>query len=66
MKPPRVAEPGRIYGSVQTPGDLGFCLAAGLAAGAAAAGVAAGIGGKHRDSELAPPLRFGCVRSRPA
>lgn len=37
---------------------LGFCLAAGLAAAAAAAWVAAGIGGKHRDSEFAPPLRF--------
>lgn len=38
---------------------LGFCLAAGLAAAAAAAWVAAGIGGKHRDDEFAPPLRFG-------
>jgi hypothetical protein len=37
---------------------LGFCLAAGLAAAAAAAWVAAGIGGKHRDDEFAPPLRF--------
>jgi hypothetical protein len=45
---------------------LGFCLAAGLAVGAAAAWVAAGIGGKHRDSEFAPPFRFGQVRSRPA
>jgi hypothetical protein len=43
---------------------LGFCLAAGLAAGAAAAWVTAGIGGKHRDSEFAPPLRFGIVRIR--
>lgn len=38
---------------------LGFALAAGLAAAAAAAWVAAGIGGKHRDEEFAPPLRFG-------
>jgi hypothetical protein len=38
---------------------LGFCIAAGLAAAAAAAWVAAGIGGKHRDEEFAPPLRFG-------
>ena len=38
---------------------LGFCLAAGLAAAAAAAWVAAGIGGKHRDNEFAPPMRFG-------
>jgi hypothetical protein len=38
---------------------LGFCLAAGLAAAAAAAWLAAGIGGKHRDDEFAPPLRFG-------
>jgi hypothetical protein len=37
---------------------LGFCLAAGLAAAAAAAWVAAGIGGKHRDSEFAPPMRW--------
>jgi len=37
---------------------LGFCLAAGLAAAAAAAWIAAGIGGKHRDSEFAPPLRW--------
>jgi hypothetical protein len=34
--------------------------------GAAASWVAAGIGGKHRDSEFAPPFRFGAVRSRPA
>ena len=45
---------------------LGFCLAAGLAAGAAAAWVAAGIGGKHRDSKFAPPLRFGRARVRAA
>jgi hypothetical protein len=38
---------------------LGFSLAAGLAAAAAAAWVAAGIGGKHRDEEFSPPLRFG-------
>ena len=38
---------------------LGFALAAALAAAAAAAWIAAGIGGKHRDSEFAPPLRFG-------
>jgi hypothetical protein len=38
---------------------LGFCLAAGLAAAAAAAWVAAGIGGRHRDGEFAPPMRFG-------
>jgi hypothetical protein len=38
---------------------LGFCLAAGLAAAAAAAWMAAGLGGKHRDGEFAPPLRFG-------
>jgi hypothetical protein len=38
---------------------LGFCLAAALAAAAAAAWFAAGIGGKHRDNEFAPPLRFG-------
>ncbi|MBV8779567.1 MAG: hypothetical protein JO258_20440 [Alphaproteobacteria bacterium] len=37
---------------------LGFCLAAGLAAGAAAAWMAAGVGGKHRDGEFAPPLRW--------
>ncbi|MEA2930877.1 MAG: hypothetical protein QOG38_3305, partial [Hyphomicrobiales bacterium] len=43
---------------------LGFCLAAGLAAAAAAAWIAAGIGGKHRDSEFAPPLRFGGVAVR--
>ena len=40
---------------------LGFCLAAALAAAAAAAWIAAGIGGKHRDSEFAPPMRFGRV-----
>jgi hypothetical protein len=38
---------------------LGFALAAASAAAAAAAWIAAGIGGKHRDSEFAPPLRFG-------
>jgi hypothetical protein len=38
---------------------LGFALAAALAAAAAAAWIAAGIGGKHRDEEFAPPLRFG-------
>lgn len=38
---------------------LGFALAAGLAAAAAAAWAAAGVGGRHRDSEFAPPLRFG-------
>jgi len=38
---------------------LGFCLAAALAAAAAAAWVAAGIGGKHRDEEFSPPMRFG-------
>jgi hypothetical protein len=37
---------------------LGFSLAAALAAAAAAAWIAAGIGGKHRDEEFAPPLRF--------
>jgi hypothetical protein len=44
---------------------LAFCLSAGLAAGAAAAWVAAGVGGKHRDSEFAPPFRFGYARNRP-
>ena len=43
---------------------LGFCLAAALAAAAAAAWIAAGIGGKHRDSEFAPPLRFGAAAVR--
>jgi dienelactone hydrolase len=43
---------------------IGFCLAGGLAAGAAAAWVAAGIGGRHRDSEFAPPLRFGQAFAR--
>ena len=43
---------------------LGFCLAAGLAAAAAAAWFAAGIGGKHRDDEFAPPLRFGSAAVR--
>ena len=37
---------------------LGFSLAAALLAGAAAAWMAAGIGGKHRDDEFAPPLRW--------
>ena len=37
---------------------LGFSLAAALAAAAAAAWIAAGIGGKHRDSEFSPPLRW--------
>jgi len=41
---------------------LGFCLAAGLAAAAAAAWMAAGVGGRHRDSEFAPPMRW---RMRP-
>jgi hypothetical protein len=45
---------------------LGFCLAAGLVAAAAAAWVAAGIGGKHRDEEIAPPLRFGRTGGRRA
>jgi hypothetical protein len=45
---------------------LGFCLAAGLAAAAAAAWVAAGIGGKHRDEEFSPPLRFGRTVARRA
>jgi hypothetical protein len=38
---------------------LGFAAAAAVAAAAAAAWLAAGIGGKHRDTEFAPPLRFG-------
>jgi len=41
---------------------LGFCLAAGLAAAAAAAWVAAGIGGRHRDSEFSPPMRWNIAR----
>lgn len=41
---------------------LGFCLAAGLAAAAAAAWVAAGIGGRHRDSEFSPPMRWSIAR----
>jgi len=41
---------------------LGFSLAAALLAGAAAAWMAAGVGGKHRDGEFAPPLRWGMVR----
>lgn len=43
---------------------LGFALAAALAAAAAAAWIAAGIGGKHRDGEFAPPLRFGSAAVR--
>jgi len=38
---------------------LGFSLAAALLAGAAAAWLAAGVGGKHRDDEFSPPLRWG-------
>ena len=41
---------------------LGFSLAAALLAGAAAAWIAAGFGGKHRDDEFAPPLRWGAAR----
>ncbi len=41
---------------------LGFALAAALLAGAAAAWMAAGVGGKHRDNEFAPPLRWGAAR----
>jgi hypothetical protein len=44
---------------------LGFATAAALAAAAAAAWFAAGMGGKHRDEEFAPPLRFGRVVTRP-
>jgi len=40
---------------------LGFATAAALAAAAAAAWAAAGMGGRHRDNEFAPPLRFGRV-----
>jgi len=40
---------------------LGFALAAALLAGAAAAWMAAGVGGKHRDGEFAPPLRWGAA-----
>jgi hypothetical protein len=40
---------------------LGFSLAAALLAGAAAAWLAAGVGGKHRDSEFAPPMRWGAA-----
>jgi hypothetical protein len=43
---------------------LGFCLAAGLAAAAAAAWLAAGVGGRHRDSEFAPPMRWRVVAAR--
>jgi len=46
---------------------LGFSLAAALAAAAAAAWVAAGVGGRHRDSEFAPPLRWrATAAARPA
>jgi hypothetical protein len=38
---------------------LGFAAAAALAAAAAAAWFAAGEGGKHRDGEFVPPMRFG-------
>jgi hypothetical protein len=44
---------------------LGFSTAAALAAAAAAAWVAAGMGGRHRDSEFAPPLRLWSVVVRP-
>ena len=44
---------------------LGFATAAALAAAAAAAWFAAGAGGRHRDNEFAPPLRFGRVVTRP-
>ena len=37
---------------------LGFSFGAALLAGAAAAWMAAGVGGKHRDDEFAPPLRW--------
>ncbi len=37
---------------------LGFMTAASLAAAAAAAWISAGIGGRHRDNEIAPPLRW--------
>jgi len=40
---------------------LAFATAAALAAAAAAAWFAAAAGGKHRDAEFAPPLRFGRV-----
>jgi hypothetical protein len=40
---------------------LGFSLAAALLAGAAAAWLAAGVGGKHRDTEFAPPMRWGAA-----
>jgi hypothetical protein len=40
---------------------LGFSLAAALLAGAAAAWMAAGVGGRHRDGEFAPPLRWGAA-----
>jgi hypothetical protein len=43
---------------------LGFATAAALAAAAAAAWFAAGAGGRHRDNEFAPPLRFGRVVTR--
>jgi hypothetical protein len=44
---------------------LGFAASAALAAAAAAAWFAAAEGGKHRDAEFAPPLRFGRVVTRP-
>lgn len=44
---------------------LGFATAAALAAAAAAAWAAAGIGGRHRDNEFAPPMRFGRTVTRP-
>jgi len=44
---------------------LGFAAAAALAVAAAAAWFAAGVGGRHRDSEFAPPLRFGRTVLRP-
>jgi len=43
---------------------LGFSVAAALAAAAAAAWIAAGIGGKHRDEEFSPPMRFGSAAVR--
>lgn len=45
---------------------LGFATAAALAAAAAAAWFAAGEGGKHRDGEFAPPMRFGRSATRRA
>src|ERR1041384_1037563 len=40
---------------------LGFSLAAALLAGAPGAWLAAGVGGKHRDTEFAPPMRWGAA-----